>query len=748
MPLGLKGSGKAGDGDDPGARKPASRRRCAAGRGVPYARGNPRDDKSKSLRGGIPLRIFGTAIVRRLLESNQENVIMRTGKHSHCCHPRPSDTTVSRGEGDPARASIARGDKFLLLATVAVCAVESPALADDDATPETVVVTATRTPQPLDKTGQSVSVITADDLKKQQIDVLTDILAETPGLVVNRNGGTGQLTTISIRGAETGQSVVLIDGVRINDPSATDEGAILSDVLVNNIDRVEILRGPQSTLYGSDAVGGVVNILSKRGGDTPFGGTASAEGGSFDTWHLNAATNGTADDVEYGAALNWFDTGGISAADSRNGNTEADGYSNLGATFNTRTHIGQDWSVDLRGYYTHGHDDFDDNFPPPLFQLADSAANNTNELFAGYAGVNATFGMLQNRVALIATQGTRDYFDSASDTVHLNYDYEGSATRLEYQGIVDFNAANELTFGAETEERSFRNDNFGVNALFSPPLQLGHDRISSGYAQMQTTLFDQLTITGGVRYDDDEEFGGHTSLKLAGAWRIPGWDTTLRANYGDGFKAPSLYESYSQYSNPLHPLQPETAKGWEAGADHTFFNGASAGLAHLFRAAHPQPDRFPELLVDTGLPTPQPFGYYENLDRTRASGIEAEVNAKLADTLTVSADYTNLTAKNLLTGTELARRPHNSASSTVTWLPMPKLTLGTSVVFVGDRFDDGGNFTPLASNTTVNVFGSYAITDRLELFGRVENLFDQRSEEVFSYGRMGLAAYGGLRATF
>ena len=159
--------------------------------------------------------------------------------------------------------------------------------------------------------------------------------------------------------------------------------------------------------------------------------------------------------------LNWFDTGGISAADSRNGNTEADGYSNFGATFNTRAHFGQDWSVDLRGYYTHGHDDFDDNFPPPLFQIADSAANNTNELFAGYAGVNATFGMLQNRVAFIATSATRDYFDSASDIVHLNYDYAGSATRLEYQGIVDFNPDKPADLrrgnrGALVPQRQFR----------------------------------------------------------------------------------------------------------------------------------------------------------------------------------------------------------------------------------------------------------------------------------------------------
>jgi vitamin B12 transporter len=639
-----------------------------------------------------------------------------------------------------------------LFATAVICVAATPALADMSTDPETVVVTATRTPQPLEVTGTSMSVITADDLKTQQTTVLTDILVETPGLMVNRNGGVGQLTSISLRGAETGQTVVLIDGSRINDPSATDEGAILGDLLVNNIDRVEVLRGPQSTLYGSDAIGGVVNILTKRGGDAPIGGTAMAEGGSLDTWHLNATANGTADNVDYGAGLNWYGTGGISAADSRNGNPEPDGYENLGATFNTRTHLGQDWSVDLRGYYTHGHADFDDNFPPPFFQLADSGANNTNELFAGYAGVNAVLGPVQNRLALIATHGTRDYFDSASDTVHLNFDYVGDATRFEYQGIVDFNPANQLTFGAETEDRSFRNDNFGLNALFSPPVQQGRDRISSGYAQMQTTLFDQLTLTGGVRYDDDEEFGSHTSLKLAGAWHIADWGMTLRANYGDGFKAPSLYESFSQYSNPLHPLQPETAKGWEVGVDQTLLdNRLRASLTYFERHTHNQID-FQTCFTPADAPgcpfRLNQFGYYENLDRTEASGIEVEIAAHLTDTLTATADYTNLTARNVLTGTELARRPHNSASGVITWLPLPKLTLGTSIVYLGPRFDDGSNFIPLDSNTTVNVFGSYAITDKLELFARVQNLADERNELVAGYGRIGRAAYGGLRAAF
>ena len=182
---------------------------------------------------------------------------------------------------------------------------------------ERVVVSATRSEQNRDLTGTSVSVITSGDLATEHIDIVTDALSETPGLTVVRNGGPGQTTTLGLRGTAAGQTMVVVDGVRINDPSATDGTAILSDLLVNNIDRIEVLRGPQSTLYGSDAIGGVVDILTRRGGATPFVMTATGEGGSFGTFRLNAAANGTSGGVEYGAGLNLYTTEGIAAADTR-----------------------------------------------------------------------------------------------------------------------------------------------------------------------------------------------------------------------------------------------------------------------------------------------------------------------------------------------------------------------------------------------------------------------------------------------
>lgn len=608
---------------------------------------------------------------------------------------------------------------------------------------ETIVVTATKSPQPLDKTGASLSVVTAADLETRQISVVTDALAETPGLVVNRNGGVGQTTSVSIRGAETGQTLVLVDGVRINDPSSVDDQAVLGDVLVNDIDRIEVLRGPQSTLYGSDAIGGVVNILTRRGGDAPLSVRASAEGGSFDTWRVNAAANGTAGDVDYGGGVNYLDTGGISAADERNGNTEPDGYRNFGAALNGRAHLSDNFSLDLRGYYTQSHTEFD-GFPPPLFVFADDPEFGTASLVAGYVGGDLTLlgGRLENRLAFIGSESERKDFGefdfvTGEFSPAENFFAHGDAARIEYQGTFDLDDDNQLVFGAETERVGLSTQSL----QFDPGLTLGRKRTSGYYAQWQTTLADQLTLTGGARLEDDSEFGTHVSVKIAGAWSVPGWDATLRADYGDGFKAPTLYELFSQYKNPFHSLRPETARGWEVGADKSFLDSRLSASFTWF-------DRRTSDLIDFIATSSPPFGYYENFARTRASGIEAEIEARLSDALTVSANYANIADSDLDTHLALARRPHNQAGAVAAWQATPALTLGASLVYDGPRFDDAANLRRLSSNTTVNVFGSYRVMENLEVYARIENLLDETSEPVFGYGRMGRAVYGGVRTAF
>lgn len=643
-----------------------------------------------------------------------------------------------------------RSSAFLFLLVFCIPLLTAQAIAGTDI--EDVVVTATRTPELREQTGESISVLTGAELQTLQTTALTDALSLTPGLSVNRNGEIGQLTTVEIRGAESGQTLVLIDGVRINDPSSTDEGAILADLLVNNIDRVEILRGPQSTLYGSDAIGGVVNILTRRGGGEPVEFRASAEAGSFDTYHINTAANGTAGDVEYGAAANYFHTNGVSAADRRAGNTETDGYGNLGATANMRVHLSDTVSIDARGYYTDARTDFDDNetvFVPP-FPVSDSAAYNTDRLFAGYTGVNVDLfgGMFHNRFAMMGSKSDRNFYDSAFDIIHRNFAYKGDALRFEYQGIVDLSPSDEISFGAETQRISFTADAFSSCSVCASAAS-GHSQINGYYAQWQSTFFDALTLTGGVRYDHDAEFGNHTSLKLAGAWRVAD-GTTLRANYGDGFKAPSLYELFSAYSSVRGPLKPETAKGWEAGADQNLFdNRLRASLTYFER-------RTIDLIDFTDCATAsecaaRPFGFYYNVGRTRSDGVEAQFDAAISDAFDISANYTNAVSRDLVTGRSLHRRPHIEANTVVTWKPLPGLSMGTSFAYVGKRIDQYNDFAtppvPLFNNayTLANLFAEYDL-GQWAIYGRVENLFDEYYRPELGYGAPGRAFYIGIRA--
>jgi len=619
--------------------------------------------------------------------------------------------------------------KSFFLSSAALLAFISAAAA-----PETVVVTATRTPQPLEVTGTSMSVITAETIETRQIDFATDILAQTPGLTAVRNGGAGQNTDVLMRGAEAGQTLVLVDGVRINDPSATSGFALLGDVLANGIDRVEVLRGPQSTLYGSDAIGGIVNIITARGGTDAF--KAEAEGGSFDTQRLNVAANGSVASLEYGAAANFLVTNSVSAADSRNGNKEPDGYHHAGATGNLRWHVTDAVSIDARAYYTRARDSFD-GFPPPAYTFQDTHQYGDNELLALYGGANVSLldGRFTNRVAITTTDSNRKTFDVTED-----FAAKGSATRLEYQGVFELNPANELSFGAETQRTSLNS-----TSIYDAGSSRGSDRIDGFYGQWQTTIARHLTVTGGARYDHDREFGGHTSFKLAAAWQVLD-GTTLRANIGNGFKAPSLYQLFSPYSNPVENLKPETATGWEAGLDQRY-GPLKASITYFERRTSNQIDFFSCFGVSSPACDLRAVqgGFYFNVDRSRAKGVEIEAAADLTETLKLSANYTNLTDSDLATGLQLARRPHDSVNAAVTWRALPQLTLGSEVMYIGSRFDDAGHFTPLGAATRVKLFASYDVMENVSLFGRVENLNNDRTEPVAGYGAPGRAFYAGVR---
>ncbi|MDE3115904.1 MAG: TonB-dependent receptor, partial [Pseudomonadota bacterium] len=369
-------------------------------------------------------------------------------------------------------------------------------------------------------------------------------------------------------------------------------------------------------------------------------------------------------------------------------------------------------------------------------------------LFAGYVGVNAALfgGRLENRLAFMGSLSDRKDFNDPS-LLPLKEDFygKGSAARFEYQGVFRLDDANVASFGAETERTDLKTHS-GYD--LSPLPTTGRVRTTGVYGQWQSTPVDHLTLTGGLRYEDNSEFGGHTSLKFAAAWQVFA-GTTLRANYGDGFKAPSLYELFSQYSNPVRALRPETAKGWEIGVDQALLDGRlRASLTYFDRHTKNQIDFFSCFGVTSTACALRAYagGYYYNIGRSHASGVEASFAGRMTDTLTLTANYTYLSAVNDLTGLDLARQPHHQANAVLTWTPNADWALGASVGYEGSRFDDAYQSVPLASYTGVGLFGSYRLDQTFTLFARVENLLDAREEPVFGYGRMGRAVYGGIRA--
>jgi vitamin B12 transporter len=458
--------------------------------------------------------------------------------------------------------------------------------------------------------------------------------------------------------------------------------------------------------------------------------------------------------VEYGGALNYFSTGGISAADKANGNPETDGYRNIGATGNVRVHVLDNVSVDLRGYYTAARSDVD-GFNAS-FSFGDTPQYNKNSLMAGYAGLNADLfdGRFRNRLGIVGTRTDRKLFGEFDFVPpfpfldHETFSGKGGTARVEYQGTFDLDDNNQLTFGAESERDTYSGEGFGN---FPSALEQGARRTTSGFGQYQTTLFDQLTLTAGVRYDGDSQFGGHTSLKFAGAWAIPDWDTIIHANYGDGFKAPSLYELFSQYSNPLTNLKPETARGYEVGVKQRLLDDRiSASVTWFSRKTTNQIDFFS---CPFSPPFPdgcdvRPFGFYYNIGHTRSQGAEFEIAADLFENVTASVNLTDMASEDLGLHTDLARRPRLTAGGSIFWTPMKDASLGLTIAHVGDRFDQAQEVQPLEGYTLVNVLGSYPINDNFSFFARVENLFNDRTEPVFGYGAPGRAAYVGIRAAF
>lgn len=629
----------------------------------------------------------------------------------------------------------------LFLAIAAV-----PAWPAEDALEEVVVV-ATRLPVPAAKVGNSVTVIDQRAIDASQAVAVADLLAAVPGVGVTRSGGPGALTALRIRGAEADHTLVLIDGVQINDPSSTGGGFDFGNLLVGDISRVEVLRGSQSTLYGSQAIGGVVDIVTAEGRGAP-GGRVQVEYGSMDTTLLKAGFGGGGERLTAHLGGAWFRTDGISTFGAGG---EADAFRSTSVAGRLAYQLVPAVKLDLRGYFANSRVETD-GYPPPAFTFADAGDYADKRQRVGYAGL--LFGEpeapVRHRLAFQATRTDRDEFTGALGAVGPFGEYRGANHRFEYQGSWRIAPDYTAVFGLQREESRMRNDIDPVAA---------DARLHSAYLQLQGEPVDGLTLTGGYRRDDHDSFGAHGSLQFAAAWQASA-GTLLRASWGQGFKAPTLYQLFSAYGNP--GLAPETASGWDAGIEQRWLEGRLRLSAIYFERTTRELISFLDC-PDPGnricsAPGHLPFGYYENTALARANGVELQSAVELSSMLDVSANYTLSRSQDRspgspTSGMQLLRRPKQILNAAVNLRALPGVSLTAALRHVSSSPEMDFDVFPAArislrAYTLVDLRLSWARDDHWQFTGRVENLFDRDYQTVNQYGTVGRAAFVSVNRRF
>jgi vitamin B12 transporter len=613
---------------------------------------------------------------------------------------------------------------------------------------ERVIVSANRIEQPLSRIGDSVTLIDAEQVRASQKLTVSDLLATTPGVSVSRNGGLGGSTQLRIRGAEHDQTVVLIDGIKLNDPSSAGGGFNFGNLLTGDYMRIEVLRGPQSTLWGSQAIGGVVNVVTTVP-EGPLLASYAAEGGERGSATVQARAEAGGERFSWRVAGKYLTTDGISALNDDRGGREKDGYRNTGANVRGLWRINEAVSAELRTTYSRGRVEFD-GFPEPAFALADTREYGVTEELVSYAGVNATAfgGKLQNRSGFAFTDTDRENINPDS-SVPTTFDATGRNERWEYQGTLTLNDAVSGVFGLESE-RSELDTRSPTERDPNPTPLVNNAQLDSVYAQVSVSPIDALTLTAGMRYDDHDTFGDENTVRAAIAWSATP-TTIVRASYGEGFKAPTLFQLFSEFGN--EDLAPERADAWDVGVEQHLLSDALVLSATYFGRNTRNMIDFVSCFPSTDPRcATRPFGFYDNVAKTDVEGIELGLTARIGERLRVEANYTDLDATNRAPGSnfgrDLPRRPAQTLNGEVTYAWPIGLTTSIAAVHSGRSFDNASNSVVLDSYTVVDLRAAFVFRDNLELYGRLENAFDEEYETIARYGTPGRALFVGVRQSF
>ncbi len=596
---------------------------------------------------------------------------------------------------------------------------------------EPVVVTATRSEEPLEQTGASVTVIPEEAMRVQEYRAVEEPLRTVPGVQVQTSGSPGKLSTIRIRGANPTQVQVLIDGVRVK--SLTSGDFDFADLTLDAIERIEVLRGPQSTLYGADAIGGVVHVITKRGQGPPSG-FLDFEAGNYETFRERAGVSGSTGAWSYSLGVSRLDFGG------QFDNDEHDLTSVNGRVGYALPNKGE---LSLTGRFQDGHR----GIPfATVFPDFDPNRNQDDQLWLLSLEWRQPWTSIWEHTLRVSGVDETLVFKDEPDPAHpFGFRSDISTRRFEtewYHAITPV-PWNTLTLGAE-----YRNETGEVKGSF--------DETVDSWAfvlQDQLRLFDRLFLTGGVRYDGNSVFEDKATARVALSYLLKATDTRLKGSWGQGFRAPTFNELFfppfapcPAFGNPN--LRPEESDSWDAGVEQHLWERRVRLGATYFR------NDFTDLIQST-LVDPANFCFQaQNVGKARTQGVEVEASVQPVDGLILALAYTYTDSEDRTTGDPLRRIAPNQLAATATWEPWTGLTLSGEVLVLSSQFEAPGQ--PRNDGyTVVNAAAAYRLPFRrwgplsnITVHVRATNLFNEDYSEVAGFPALGTHVVAGLRATF
>jgi vitamin B12 transporter len=588
----------------------------------------------------------------------------------------------------------------------------------EEQTLEEIVVTATRVEEPTGETTSDVRVIKEEDIKKAAVDFITDVLRKVPELNLLQNGGVGKVATVLLRGGNSSQTLVMVDGVKVNSPTLGTFD--FSGISVNDIERVEIVKGPQSTFYGSEAMAGVINIITKKGKGKP-GIDTSFESGSFGTYKPSFTFSGGDEKLDYRLTGSYFHTDGISVAKT---GTERDGYKNLSFSGKFGIRPSEKIELEFTGKYYYDRNDLDafGQDDPNYIQYGN------HYLISGRGRVFVT----DNWEQVLLLSNVRDslkYRDP--DTAWNNSEFITALNTADWQHNFYLFSNYILTAGIEYRKETGEDVGSSDRSIWN----------NAFYLNNKVKLFNEtIVINAGLRYDDHETFGSETTYRIGALYDISSIAIRIKSSYSTGFRAPTLNELY--YEDPWgskgNPdLKPEKIQSWEIGLDKDIIKERVSISVIYFNQYYKDLIQWEEIA---------PWIYSpQNVAKAEIRGIETNAKIRLKDHINIQAGYTYLDTKDKRTGQELQLRPKNKVNLSAGF-SIGKASVVANYTFVSERFDSALE-KDLSSYSLVDLSGNYDVTKNFMLFGRIDNLFNENYEESGSYETPGLSFFGGVRVS-